>query len=107
MKLNQSLSVILLSIWLILTGVLTLLNIPFAAEGRLILALLALVAGLFLLVRPAHLPRSLGSLLLAIWLILSSLLALTGPVFPSQDLILALVAIAAGVLLLLSGKRQE
>jgi len=47
------------------------------------------------------LTKNLGMLLLAIWLILTGLISLLGLVFPYSGLILALLAIAAGVLLLL------
>jgi hypothetical protein len=47
------------------------------------------------------LPRNLGTLLLAIWLILSGLISLLGLSFPYSGLILALIAIVAGILLLL------
>jgi hypothetical protein len=47
------------------------------------------------------LPKNSGTLLLAIWLILSGLISLLGLSFPYSGLILALIAIVAGILLLL------
>jgi len=49
----------------------------------------------------AKFPRNLGTILLAIWLILVGILPLLKISFPSQDILLALLGIAAGVLLLL------
>ena len=47
------------------------------------------------------LTKNLGMLVLAIWLILSGLISLLGLSFPYSSLILALLAIVAGVLILL------
>ena len=44
--------------------------------------------------------RNLGMLLLGVWLILQGLLPLLGVTFPMQGPIMALLAIAAGVLIL-------
>jgi hypothetical protein len=45
--------------------------------------------------------RNLGMLLLAVWLILEGLLPLLSITFPAQPTILQLLAIAAGILILL------
>jgi hypothetical protein len=45
--------------------------------------------------------KNLGMLLLSIWLILTGLIALLKFNFPAQGVIMAILAIAAGVLLLL------
>jgi len=47
------------------------------------------------------LPKNLGMILLAVWLILSGLISLLGLSIPYSGLILALIAIVAGILLLL------
>ena len=47
------------------------------------------------------LPKNLGLVLLAIWLILWGLLSLLRITFPASDVIMELLAIAAGVLILL------
>ncbi|MEW5959877.1 MAG: hypothetical protein AB1801_19315 [Chloroflexota bacterium] len=102
MKLSNNLGIILLSIWLILTGLLPLLNIDFPASGT-VLTLLAVAAGVLLLLalRGTRLSKNLGMLLLGIWLILTGLLPLLNLTFPASVTILALLALAAGVLLLL------
>ena len=46
-------------------------------------------------------PKNLGMVLLGIWLILSGLLPLLDVSFPRQGLLLAVIAIAAGILILL------
>jgi hypothetical protein len=48
------------------------------------------------------LPKNLGMILLAIWLILSGLIALLNFSFAGLPVIIALIAIAAGVLILLN-----
>jgi hypothetical protein len=99
----KNLGVILLSIWLIATGLLSLLNISIPYSG-VILALLAIAAGILLLIGREYtrkLPRNLGMILLSIWLIVAGLLPLLNVSIPASDVILALLAIAAGVLLLL------
>jgi hypothetical protein len=50
MKITKNLGMLLLSIWLIATGLLSLLNINFPGAGT-VLALLALAAGVVLLLR--------------------------------------------------------
>ncbi len=98
----RHLGYILLAIWLILTGLVALvkLNIP---GGETLLAILAIAAGVMLLIgdRSVKWRRNLGILLLAIWLIAMGLIALLGLHIPSAGLILAILAIAAGVLILL------
>ncbi len=47
------------------------------------------------------LTRNIGMLLLGIWLILSGLIALLGLTFQGLPLLMAILAIAAGVLILL------
>jgi hypothetical protein len=98
----RKLAIPLLAIYLIVAGLLPLLkvNIP---SADLLLAVLAIAAGVLLLLNRQELriPRGFGGALLAIWLILVGLLPLLQISFPSQDLILALLAVAAGALLLL------
>jgi hypothetical protein len=50
MKITKNLGMLLLAIWLILTGLLSLVNLSFPFQGE-ILALLALAAGVILLLR--------------------------------------------------------
>jgi hypothetical protein len=48
------------------------------------------------------LPKNLGMILLAVWLIATGLIALLHFTFPSEPLVMAILAIAAGALLLFS-----
>jgi hypothetical protein len=101
--LNRKWGVIVLGIWLILGGLLPLLNLNFSGSG-IVLAVLAIAAGGLLLIgnKGTVLSRSIGVILLAIWLIARGLLSLLDVTFPASETILAILAIAAGVLLLLN-----
>jgi hypothetical protein len=109
MKISNNLGMILLAIWLILTGLLPLLSIGIPG-GETLLAILAIAAGVLILLGPARLTgglrsmrgtRNWGMLLLGIWLILAGLLPLLSLSIPAGATILALLAVAAGVLILL------
>jgi hypothetical protein len=100
---------VLLAIWLILTGLLPLLSISIPYSG-IIMGALAIAAGILILIGPARLGRrsgsakltlNLGMIVLAIWLIVTGLLLLPGVSFPSSGIIMAILAIGAGVLILL------
>jgi hypothetical protein len=52
--------------------------------------------------RLLRLPRNLGMLLLAIWLILYGLIALFGLSFQGLSVVMGILAVAAGVLILLN-----
>ncbi len=47
------------------------------------------------------LPKTIGMLVLAVWLVLSGVLELLNINFPARGILLALLAIAAGVLIFL------
>ena len=101
MQLTRNPGTLALSIWLIATGLLTLLNLRFPASGT-ILSVLAIIAGGLLLFVSGRLHwKNLGLILLAIWLIATGLLALLSISFPASGLILPLLAVAAGALLLI------
>jgi len=96
------LGIILLSIWLILKGVVEISDLPLPA-GNVILPALAIVTGVVFLVNPrkSRLSGRLAVWALAIYLILSGLLSLLSIKLPEGGLILALLAIVAGILLLI------
>ena len=113
MRLNQNAGMLLLAIWLILVGLLPLLGVGFGGLG-VILALLAIAAGVLILLGPTRISRRLGSMglnrnpgmiLLGIWLILTGLLPVLGIAMAGIDVLLALLAIATGVLILLEPTR--
>jgi hypothetical protein len=90
-----------LGIWLIVSGLLPLLNIG-SEVLDIIVDILAVAAGVAILIAWRSWPAKIGMLLLAIWLIVSALLPLLNFSFQGSGLILAALAIAAGVLILLN-----
>ncbi len=101
MKISKSVPVVLLAVWLILIGVMQLANITLPL-GEVIQGALAIITGVLILLRPISLSRSIGVILLAVWLLLTGLLAVTNLTFPARELIMALLAMSAGVTLLIA-----
>ena len=90
---------LLLGIWLIARSLLDLFNTHFSYE-KIILACIALAAGVFLSVFELKSKlESVGILLLGIWLIIGAAMALFNFTFPSSQLIMTILAILAGLLL--------
>ncbi len=89
---------ILLGIWLIATGLITLVGLTFT-HSVTILSLLAIVAGAFVLLgnKDGKSSSSIGSILLGAWLIIGALLTLTGFSFTHSGAILAALALVAGI----------
>jgi hypothetical protein len=104
MKLLKNLGMIVLGIWLIATGLLPLLKIDVPASGT-ILAVLAIIAGILILLRPSALPKKLGLILLCVWLIAQGIWPLLGLSFAGGTLILNLLAILTGIVLLLGSNK--
>ncbi len=106
MTINKNAGVVLLSIWLVLTGLIGLVGLNFANLG-LLMGLLALVAGVVIVLDSSNLlrgkksSRRVGWILLGAWLILTGLLTLVDMAFAGLTLLLGLLALAAGVLILL------
>ncbi len=99
---SRNLGTILLGIWLILSGLLPLVKDSLTIPGaELILGILAIAAGVLLVIRPGSISRSLGVILLCAWLVLTGLVAVTSLVIPGGAVVLGLLAIAAGILILL------
>ena len=101
MKTSRNLGVLLLSIWLIATGLLPLLGIRFPSAS-MILAILAIAAGALLLMGAsgAKLTSRLGPVLLSIWLLVQGAIQLLQVSFPQSGLVMAVLAVAAGALML-------
>jgi len=91
---------ILLGIWLVVRALVDLIGFNFQGLD-VILALLALAAGVLLLIGARRWRANLGTILLSIWLILTGLLSLVSFSFNGMGILMALLALAAGVLLLL------
>jgi hypothetical protein len=104
----KKLNIILLSIWLILWGLASLVSLG-GALG-LVLDILGIVAGLLILydLRSKSLsrPLNLGFLLLGIWLAVISLLGLLSVGLSGIGLILDIVAVAGGGLILFGAARK-
>jgi len=93
---------ILVAVWLIATGLFSLVKVPFQGID-ILLAVIAIAAGvLLLLTGRGKKSGRWGSILLAVWLIASGVIALTHFSFNGIDLVMAILAIAAGILLLLN-----
>ena len=91
---------LLLGIWLIARSVLDLLNMHFSYD-KILLACIALTAGVFLSVYELKAKlESIGTLLLGIWLIIGAAMLLFKFSFPSSQLIMAILALLAGLLLI-------
>jgi hypothetical protein len=93
---------ILLSIWLILTGLVRLGGIRFSGSV-IILAVLAVVTGVLLLLadRAESSWPKIGNMLLGIWLLANGLMPLLHIRFVGSGIVLAVLSIAAGVVLLI------
>ena len=96
-----------LAIWLILVGLVGTINLSFSGLPT-ILAILAIVAGVFLILAGKKLKvfHHLGGLLLAIWLIVTGVFSLFSIAFNGSAIILGILAIVAGIFLLMGlGKK--
>jgi hypothetical protein len=100
MNSTTKLGMFLVAIWLIVTGLLPLLNVSTPLSDT-ILAVLAIAAGILILPGPRKLAKNLGMLSLGVWLIVTSLLTLLNVHIPVPgNIVLALLAIAAGILII-------
>jgi cellulose synthase/poly-beta-1,6-N-acetylglucosamine synthase-like glycosyltransferase len=95
-------AIVLLGIWLIATGLMPLFPINFHASS-IILALLSIASGVLLILNgiTTKFSRNIGMLLLSIWLIAEGLSSIVNFRFTAEATILALLALASGILLLL------
>jgi hypothetical protein len=95
---NERLTYVILGIFLILTGLMGFIS-GMGALG-VVAAILALAAGILILVTTPGLSHHIGWILAAIYLILVGLSGLIGFSFNGMSLIMAILAIAGGVVLL-------
>ena len=112
MRLTRDLGLLLAAIWLILTGAIALFGLNFP-NLNLLMALLALASGAIILLESSNAlkwtkwtktkrtQRALGMILLGVWLVLSGLFTLTGLNFSGQALVMGLLALLAGLFILL------
>lgn len=104
MKLYTNIGFVLLSFWLIGKEALPLLSINVPNSGT-ILTLLAVSAGVLLVLGARRGDKkgssNLGIFLLGIWLIATGLIPLLNLSFPAIGLIMAILAVAAGIFILI------
>ena len=100
MKLSDNIGTIFLGIWLALTGLVSLLNlyIPVLAN---FLPLVALVSGILILLGSPKLNKSLGLILLGVWLVLKGLSPFLYIRIPYWGVLVDLLAVGAGILILI------
>jgi len=100
MKISENLGTFLIAVYLIVSGVVSIIGIHVAILSNLI-PLIALVAGLLLLIGTGKLPKSLGILLLGVWLILKGLLPFMYVSIPHFAFLTDGLAIVAGIFIML------
>ncbi|MFH1942072.1 MAG: hypothetical protein ABIL68_08190 [bacterium] len=100
MKVSENLGTLFLGCWLVLGGFLSLLRVHVSVLDTL-LPLFALAAGVLILLGSAKLTKSLGFLLLGIWLIARGVSPLLNVNIPYLSGVLDLLGLAAGLLILL------
>lgn len=99
-RITKRMAMIVLSIWLIATGLLAVTGASLP-DGSLILNLLAVAAGVLILLQGRSWSEEIGMILLGVWVLATGLLSLVDITFQGHALILNLLAIAAGALILL------
>ena len=97
--LTKRIALIVLSVWLILTGLFSLTGAGFTGAG-LILSFLAIGAGVLILLQGDSWPARIGMILLGVWVVARGLLGVVDVSVQGIGTIMDLLAIAAGVLIL-------
>ncbi len=94
---------ILLGIWLVLTGLVHLGGVSFSKSG-VILAVLGIATGIlfFFADSSEKIGMQIGSILLGAWLVAGSLVSLLQVHFFGSSVMLAVLAVAAGVMVLIT-----
>lgn len=98
--LTKRLAMLLLSIWLIVSGLFSVADVGFQ-DASLILDLLAMAAGGVILLQWDSWSAKMGMILLGAWLVAQGLVGLLPMTIQGVDMILGLAALAAGILILL------
>ena len=102
MAVNKKLGMLLLGILLIALGVLSIVAMSVSGLG-LILNIFAIVTGVVIIIALGRVSGALeiGMLLLGIWLVIWGLFPLIDVSFSGLDVLLAILAVASGVLILI------
>ena len=97
----KNLGLFIMALWLIVQGILSLTKLHFPYE-KLLMPAVALTAGIVILLQVIKTKiGDIGLLLLSLWLILRSSLFLFHYTFPYSDMTLAILAIVAGIFLII------
>ncbi len=106
-KVFHHLGALLLALFLVFQGLFMLFNIQFSGSP-IILGILAFVAALFLFMglRGKKGTFHLGAIFMAIWLVMTGLMLAIDLKFNGMDVVMAILAIIAGVLLHLGQKKK-
>lgn len=99
-------AVMLLCIYLIAVGTISILDLSFNGLDVL-LPLLGIVAGVFLIIAGKVLFHPVGVILLAIWLILNGAIAVFKLSFDNLPLIMAALALVTSVLIIIGAKKKK
>jgi hypothetical protein len=94
---------IFLGIWLIITGLIHLGGISFSKSG-IILAVVGIVTGILFFIADSSekISTQIGSILLGTWLVAGGLVSLFHVRFTGSGVVLAVLAVAAGVMALIT-----
>jgi len=94
---------ILLGVWLVLTGLVHLGGVSLSKSG-IILAVLGIATGIlfFIADRSERIGTQIGSILLGTWLVAGGLASLFHVRFAGSGVMLAVLAVAAGVMVLIA-----
>ena len=94
---------ILLGLWLVLSGLVHLGGISFSKSG-IILAVLGIVTGILFFIADSSekISTHIGSILLGVWLVVGGLVSLFHVRFFGSGVILAVIALAAGITVLIT-----
>ena len=98
MKISDNLAMLFLSAWLILFGLFSLTGVKIPMS---FIYILGIITGILLLVSKAKISASLGGILLGIWLIVTGLFPFLALDIPYYQMIMNILAICAGVFILL------
>ena len=100
MKVSENLGTLFLGIWLIVSALFSLANLHVPVVSNL-LPLVGLTAGILILLGSIKITKSLGFILLGIWLILRGLMPFVYFHIPYLEYLVDLLGIGAGILILL------
>jgi len=103
----KNLHVLLLSLYLFLIGIFSLIGVSIPIL-HMLLSALAIAAGVFIILNgKSGVVNFLNSILLAIFLMLSGIIALFGILFDGSGLIVGALAIVTGILIIIDNKKKK